>query len=143
MQFRVFGIPAPKGSKKGFVVKGRAILVEQSKGAKPWQYDVHWAARESNCEVLAGPVCVDIQFLMPRPKSMAKKKLNVWHTHQHDLDKLQRCSWDGLTGVCFIDDGQVAMCTASKRYCNPDESPGAFIRVQQVDAALVEARTEK
>jgi crossover junction endodeoxyribonuclease RusA len=132
-EFRVYGTPAPKGSKKGFYRGGHVVLVEQSKNAKPWEQAVHWAARECGGEVKRGPITVGIIFLMPRTGSVSKKQTNVLHQKRPDLDKLVRCTWDGLTGICFNDDSEIAFLLAKKRYCNLDESPGALIRVEIVE----------
>ena len=127
--FRVFGIPAPKGSKKAYVRGGHAVLVESSKAAKPWEQAVHWTARDSGCTAWEGPIDVCITFLMPRVSDTPKKRLDTPHIRKPDIDKLLRCTLDGLTGACFLDDSQVCGLRGEKRYCNPGESPGAEISV--------------
>jgi len=133
VSFDVIGIPAPKGSKKGFVIKGRAVLVEQSDKAKPWEQAVHWTAREAMKDVLPflGPVQISLSLIMPRPKYL-KKMIYVLHDKKPDLDKLTRCILDGLTGVVYVDDGQVCAIQVQKRYANPDEATGAYMKIRKV-----------
>ena len=134
--FTAIGDPAPKGSKHGFVVNGKSVLVEQSKRAKPWEQTVHWAAREcadlGGLYAMEGPVQVDITFLMPRVGSVPKKARLHPHVKRPDADKLARLALDGLTGVCYQDDSQVYMLHVYKRYADPGESPGAIFVVRGV-----------
>ena len=47
LTIRVNGTPAPQGSKRGFVVKGRVVMAESSPKVKPWRQDVAAAATDA------------------------------------------------------------------------------------------------
>lgn len=135
-------MPAPQGSKRHI---GRGILVESSKRAKPWRQDVKLDSRQQYTgPVIAGPVSVSITFWLPRPKGhyrtgkfAGQLKPNA-PTHSTscadgDLDKLIRCTLDGLSakcgGIVLADDSLVISLTSEKRYATETEGCGATIRV--------------
>lgn len=116
--FEVRGIPAPQGSKRGFVVNGRAVLVESSAKVKPWREDVRQAAITAMAgrPALGGAVNVSIVFSLPKPKSTKR----VYPSVRPDLDKLCRSTLDALTSAgVFSDDAQVVTMAVSKMYGDP------------------------
>jgi crossover junction endodeoxyribonuclease RusA len=79
---------------------------------------------------LTGPVEVEIDFTLPRPKSA--RGPNQYPAKRPDLDKLVRAVLDALTdGGAWADDGQVVTLTAGKLYPFAGEAPGCQIRVCQ------------
>ena len=132
MTIRVFGTPAPKGSKsfKGMSKRGHAILVESSKRVKPWAEAVKWAALEHRCVTIDAAVTIDLTFYLPRPKTLPKRVIHC--TKKPDLDKLQRSTFDALkeAGV-YRDDSQVVSVNAAKVYAT-EEAPGALIAITQI-----------
>lgn len=153
LSFRVYGIPAPQGSKKvaRYLPGGRAVLGESSKRVKPWRQSVVYASatfiEEQGLQgllPLARPVDVEIEFLFPRPRShfgtgknaeKLKASAPYWTTSagDGDLDKVCRASIDGLSessgGLLIRDDKLVVSLAASKRYCGIGEHPGAIISI--------------
>lgn len=135
--FTVRGIPAPGGSKRGFVHRntGRVIVVDACKRSKDWKALVSHAAADSHAgEPLDGPVRLEIEFTMPRPKNHyttrgLRQSAPEHHTKAPDATKLLRSTEDALTGICWHDDAQVAVQVVSKRY---GDTPGASIRVEQL-----------
>jgi Holliday junction resolvase RusA-like endonuclease len=124
--FEVLGLPAPQGSKKAFVVGGKARMTE-SAGAKgyAWRDSVSAAARDvaGHDDVdapLDGPLTVEILFRFPVPKSRARKvPTGPWgslpKTTSPDVDKLARSVLDGLTaGGLISDDSLVVRLVAEK-----------------------------
>jgi len=78
-------------------------------------------------EPLSGPICMEIKFHMPRPKShyragkrsyMLKDNSPVYHTKTPDLSNLIKFVEDALQGVngFYKDDSQIVELRASKRY---------------------------
>lgn len=128
MQFFVEGIPRPQGSKRGFVRKGRVVLVEVSKHLAPWRERVAAAAAAHTQDgELIGPVVVELEFVMPRPKAMSARMPTPWHVKRPDVDKLTRAVLDALTGSCFVDDSQVVAINARKRTAEPLEPVGVYV----------------
>lgn len=140
----VVGVPAPQGSHRGFVVPGkdgkkaRAVVVTGgSKGGRErlgsWRQDVidacqRYRALETDYRPslpLQGPVYVQLQFRLPRPKSAPKQRL--WPYVKPDLDRLVRSTGDALKlGGIYMDDAQICRLDAEKAYGEPS---GATITI--------------
>ena len=130
ISFTVLGTPAPQGSKRAFVVKGRAVMVEASKKTVPWRDSVAVAGMTAmgGRPPIEGPVEVQAVFTMPRPKTVKRPLPSV----APDIDKLARTILDGLTaGGVLVDDSLVVKLLASKVY---GAVPGATVTVWEVAA---------
>ena len=125
MDITVIGIPAPQGSKRHV---GRGIMIESSKKVGPWREAVKYAVLEQSMGIrYTGPVVVEIEYALPRPKSA---KPGAIPAVKPDLDKLNRSTFDALTQSGIIEDDARIVCeTSRKRYPEPGEATGAFIRV--------------
>lgn len=146
IKLRVYGLPAPQGSKKVVnYVDGRAILGESSGRVKPWRQDVRQAALEAKCEPFNVAVMVEAEFLYPRPKGhfgtgrnagTIKASAPEWVTSMlaGDVDKVLRSTLDGLSAACggtvIRDDSLVVEVHATKRYCDVDEPAGAWLMIR-------------
>jgi len=130
IQFFAEGEPAPKGSMKGFVSKGRAMLTNDNAATKPWQLIVAWTARKAMAGrlPLKGAVRVEVTFQFIRPKSASKR---VHHTVKPDVDKLTRALYDALKqGGVYKDDAQVVVNQSRKLYA---DKAGAFVIVEAIE----------
>lgn len=157
LTFTVAGLPAPQGSKRGYVVNGRAVMVESSKRVKPWREAVKQAALDArddwrvgwfndHWQPLRGALMLTVVYTLPRPKSHYRTGRNAhllrdsapkWPTGKPDGDKLDRATLDALTDAgCWVDDAQVAVRLSVKSY--PDvhpkarTTPGAYIRISRL-----------
>ena len=148
---RIFGLPAPQGSKKvRAYIRGRAVLGESSDRVAPWRENIIWQSRKQyKGEPLEGPLQISIPFWLPRPKSHYKtingevsniikpgKPTHTIASTQGDVDKLIRSTFDGLsakTGGCIAqDDSQfVRLKNIEKCYVTEDEMSGALIQVSK------------
>jgi Holliday junction resolvase RusA-like endonuclease len=114
------GEAKPQGSKKAFVVKGRAVLVEASKDLKAHRNaasaDIAAAAKKAKWKVADKdtPVSVTLVFQYEKPKTVKRK----YHTVKPDVDKLVRYCLDAITNAKNVwhDDSQVIALTAVKIY---------------------------
>lgn len=138
LTFRVYGNPAPQGSKKHV---GNGVMVESSKHVKPWRQDVVAAALAAiddmdDFQPYTGPVAVHVTFWFARPKSHFRTGRNagelkpgapVFVATRPDLEKLERSTNDALTtaGV-WRDDALAAVSRSSKKY---DSLPGASVQL--------------
>lgn len=149
IEITVYGLPAPQGSKRGFVNRhtGRVAMVESSKNVKPWREAVKCAALEAlesrelsigaHCNgAMIGAVRVEMIFTLPKPKS-APKSRQTFPDRKPDLSKLIRSTEDALTDAgVWEDDARVVEVIAAKRY--PSEGtdalhmPGAIIRIAAI-----------
>jgi len=138
LTFFVDGIPKPAGSKRAFVMNGRAIIVDANKNAKDWKTDVKFAAkelieRERQTLPVRGPIKLTVVFTMPRPKYHygkhgIKADAPKWHTVKPDATKLLRGTEDALTSLLWGDDAQIAVQKVSKVY---GSRPGAHITIEE------------
>ena len=129
--FHVPGVPAPQGSKNAYRRGNKVLLVESSKKVKPWRAAVAQAATIAylRTEPIDGPVAVEIDFYLPRPKSLPKRV--IWMVKKPDLDKLIRSTLDALSGIAYIDDNRVTRIVADKHYAASPEDAGAHITITE------------
>ena len=132
---RVFGHPAPQGSKRHV---GNGVLIESSARVKPWRQDVRAAALEADAH-FDGPVSLTVGFLLRRPASHFRTGRNAhllrdsappYPGKKPDIDKLLRSTLDGLgeSGI-WRDDAQVVEVVARKLYAD-HEPVGAHITIE-------------
>ncbi|WGX98755.1 RusA family crossover junction endodeoxyribonuclease [Nocardioides sp. L-11A] len=134
------GTPAPAGSKRAFVVNGRARMVESSNKVRPWWQAVAGATQEAlpdDWTPIAGPVRVEIVFFLARPRyhygtgknaNRLKPTAPTYADKKPDTDKLERTVLDALKAAgVYLDDCQVVDLRGVKRYA--DASTGARIFV--------------
>ncbi|MDV2474214.1 RusA family crossover junction endodeoxyribonuclease [Rhodococcus zopfii] len=128
--FFVAGHAGPQGSKsyKGHR-NGKPVLLESSKRVAPWRQAVVAEAVRHADGLLAGPVGVRVQFILPRPKTAPARSVVSAARRIGDLDKLCRSTLDALSDVIYRDDAQVVDLRASKRVALPGETPGAHITI--------------
>jgi Holliday junction resolvase RusA-like endonuclease len=75
---------------------------------------------------LEGPLRLFLKFGMPRPKSMIWKKKpmpEVPCDRKPDNDNLCKSLFDALSGVCYLDDAQLAEVRACKVYVAGNTQP--------------------
>lgn len=131
ISFTVEGIPQPRGSKKAIPNRatGRAMMVDSNAKSGPWMDAIaHRASLAMQGRpLLDGPVEVVAEFVFPRPKChyrtgkqshVLRDDAPVYHHKKPDADKLERGLGDGMTGVVFRDDSQIAAWRVEKRYGN-------------------------
>lgn len=139
VRIRTVGVPAPKGSKKAFPNPKnpqRPIVVDDNpKSLKAWHAAVAQAARDAMAElghppVMEGPIAVRAVFYLPTPKSLSPR----WRwlpTTKPDLDKLERATWDAMTGIVYRDDALIVDGSRRKLYAH-DRTPGCVIEVRSL-----------
>lgn len=144
LRFIVLGVPAPKGSARAFFVKnlGRAVVTAANAKTRPWEQAIRAEAERARdgAPAATGPVSVRAVFRMPRPKGhfaasgALRSSAPAAHAKKPDADKLVRTLLDALTGVLFVDDGQVTRIDAEKRFVRFGESPGVEVEVEGAGA---------
>lgn len=136
MEFRIYGDPAPQGSKRVF--NGRVVEAAGQK-LKIWRKAIAQAVEDglpADHQLIVGPVAVEVIFYLPRPQSVTPKKRPL-PIVPPDADKLLRGLLDGLgqgingksgDGRLWADDALVVTVVASKMYAD-DQEPGAEVIV--------------
>jgi crossover junction endodeoxyribonuclease RusA len=127
VHFEVSGLPIAQGSMRAFVVKGKPVITSTSRNLNQWRQLVALRANEVRAKPFEGPVIVELNFRLPKPKSAPKRKRS-FATKRPDLDKLIRSVLDALTHVLFRDDSQVVQITALKDY----GPPGVTVSVTEI-----------
>lgn len=115
------GIPTPQGSKRAFVVKGRAVVVDDNKASlRSWRSAVRedvarWIAEQPTWAPLDEPVRIALTFTLARPVSTPKRVLYPYR--KPDLDKLARGCFDAITEAGYWkDDARAVDIRARKTY---------------------------
>lgn len=145
LSFTVAGLPVPSGSRRVLPVRrqdGRQTYrLVADKRAGDWIATVRCKAQEVMVGEAPwdGPIRVELEFRFPRPlahyrggrrgEGRLRADAPQLVLKRPDLDKLCRAVLDALTGVCWLDDCQVAWLTARKWY---HEAPSVFVRLQRL-----------
>lgn len=143
LEFDVRGQPVPQGS----LVRSPSGGLYQSKNVKDWRTDIRSAAAAAMEDFgpTADAVKVTLTFRIGRPRSHflpangrrpePEQRLDapVFPTSPPDVDKLARAALDALTSVVFVDDSQVAVLDAAKRYGYLGEGPGVRVEVRSLE----------
>jgi Holliday junction resolvase RusA-like endonuclease len=127
--FTIPGIAQPAGSKRAFPYAknggGLGVRVtDANPKSRSWKNDVAHAALAAvggGFQPLQGPLALEVEFRLPRPKAHfgakgLKPTAPTMHTSKPDATKLVRAVEDALTGILWADDAQVSMQTVLKRY---------------------------
>jgi Holliday junction resolvase RusA-like endonuclease len=129
--FTIFGIPQPAGSKRAFIVKGRAIVTDANSKAKPWKQEVAAAAAkemdEAGATLFDCPLNLCVTFYRTRPKNhYCKRGLSAhgmrtaYPATKPDATKLLRGLEDACTGIVWRDDAQIVRQFVEKAWGERD-----------------------
>lgn len=145
LEFRVFGIPQPRGSKKAITVPGRrrGLLIDDNKQSGPWMDVVRFYARQAMRdaripEPFSGPLCLKVIFFRARPKGHLRTNGDVKPTApafpatKPDSSKYMRAVEDAMSTIVYVDDGQLVDSWPSKRW----GKPGVLIELYRLPATV-------
>lgn len=132
------GTPIAQGSTRSFERAGRTFTKSSNAGPlERWRGDIRTALRGQEPDVpVRDPISIRLSFRMPRPAShflpanskrpepVLREDAPHWVVGGKDVDKLVRAVLDAMTGLVYVDDGQVVSIVAAKRYPGPGESVG-------------------
>lgn len=147
----VLGSPAPKGSGRAMLMRGKAVHVPNGSAAngralKSWDRAVREIANDA-CGVQTAPIFVGVPlelvivFRMQRPSGHYSKKAaggllaNAPRAPitKPDVDKLTRSTVDSLTGIVYDDDSKIVALCVCKEFASPGHE-GARIVVREWSA---------
>jgi crossover junction endodeoxyribonuclease RusA len=129
----VVGVPVAQGSLKRTAF---GVIYSNDKELKSWRQDVMTyliAAKPKDWDIdCAFSVSCEFRFMRPKSHYGTKGTLRPaaprYKTTKSDTDKLIRSIGDSIQQSGLVrDDSQIIHWAASKRYCEPGESPGASI----------------
>lgn len=133
--FQVRGLPKGQPRPRAFVRGGKARVHDPST-AEGWKSAVVAAGAEHRpTSPIEGPIVVELEFFMPRPARLLRKKdpaEAIPHTAKPDIDNLTKAVLDALThDGWWRDDSQVIKLEVSKYYAPKDEHAGASVYIEQ------------
>lgn len=125
--------------------KGRARFAKQGKFMRAYTPDktvayeglIAYAGQQAmqGRELLDGPLSLAVQAVFAMPKGWSQKRRLAaliqieWHTAKPDGDNILKAVGDGLNGIVWRDDAQIARCSITKAY---GEVPGLVITAEQL-----------
>lgn len=130
IRFTVPGIPAGKGRPR---ISTRGGFARAFTPAKTVAYEGLIALAASDAmagrEPIAGPVMVVARAVFPIPASWSKRRKAEarWHVGKPDGDNVLKALGDGLNGIAWKDDSQVASMRLEKVYGNV---PGLHVEIE-------------
>lgn len=132
VSFFIPGIPAPQGSKIPVKRGSKVVLIEASKGFKPWRDASSLAAltaRNKHFVFFETAVRVSLMFVLWKPPTT---KYVDYPAGKPDLDKLARNTNDGLTGNIIKDDSLIVDLRLVKRWAVDGEPTGCWVEIVTV-----------
>jgi len=103
------------------------------KNADFWKTHVGIAAKEAMRDAptpLSGPLAIEIDFRMPRPKRLRKSDIDIPHICRPDTDNLLKSTLDALQAASVVGDDCIFFRVhVAKYYSNPDDPSHAKIRI--------------
>lgn len=130
VRFTVPGQPVAKGRPR---ISTRGGFARAYTPAKTVAYEglVALAGQTAMCGAppYAGAVSLEITAVFPIPESWSKRRKADahWHTSKPDQDNIAKAVGDGLNGVVWKDDSQIASSKVLKVY---GETPGLHVVVE-------------
>ncbi len=127
--------PQGKGRPRASTIAGKARLYTP-KRTRAHEGAIAFAVREHyDGPPLEGPLCLELLFVVSRPKRLRRKKDPeglIPHDKKPDLDNLVKAALDGLTQAgIWRDDAQVARLTTEKVYAEKDGLPRIQVRLEK------------
>lgn len=138
INFTVYGAPVsqPRQRHRVMVKNGKAFATNYTPAKDPvqsWKSFIRDAAEKAGAAVLMGPVRMSIEFYLPRPQALSRKKDPegaIPHAGAKDVDNLYKAVADCLIGICYQDDKQIAEARIAKLYHEKSGAPRAIIEVR-------------
>lgn len=113
-----------------FEIPGRPHAKQRARGGQGRHYTpretvnaetfIRLTAAQHFPEPIKGPVRLEVLAIFAPPASWSQRKTRAMlggaHTQRPDLDNVVKSVQDGLNGVAYSDDGQIAEVEAVKRW---------------------------
>lgn len=140
ISFTVPGEPVAKGRARSFIRNGR---IGHHTPEKTVTYEsmvrmqADAAMARANCGWLTGPLALSFTAVFAIPRNWPKKRLAAHGvtpesvTKKPDLDNLAKILGDGMNGIVYSDDCQIAKINCCKVY---GETPCVLVMIQEISA---------
>lgn len=134
VSFIIKGIPRVK-KRPVFSTRGGSVRIYTPKSTATFENLVKIKAEEQFKHPLDGSIILAIRFYLPRPQRLIWKKKpmpEIYSNKRPDIDNLAKSVIDGLNGVAFKDDGQIADLHITKKFHAGDDEPKTVVMIDQV-----------
>ena len=134
VSFVIKGIPKVK-QRPRFATRNGKVVTYTPKTTATFENLVKLKAEKEFSRPLTGAICVAIRFYLPRPKRIIWKTKPMPETYSDkrpDIDNLAKSVIDGLTGIAFKDDGQIADLHVTKKYHAGDNESKTIVIIEKV-----------
>lgn len=135
IEFFIPGVPIPKGRARAT----RSGHHYTPRRTKEYETLVAWYGK-TNCKTpMQGPLKAELIFTMPIPSSLSKTRQVALIGQPHilktgDITNITKAIEDGLNGIAYFDDSQIAELHARKVY---GEIPGVSVKISSITAFTV------
>lgn len=136
--FVIKGIPKVK-KRPMFSTQGGKVRTYTPKTTATYENLVKLKAEENFKRPLNGSIRLAIRFYLPRPKRLIWKRRpmpEIYSDKRPDIDNLAKAVIDGLSGIAFKDDGQIADLHITKKFHAGDDEPKTIVMVNSVQEEL-------
>ena len=132
MTLTVYTVPVAQPRQRHAVVTtkaGRSFLHNYTPRDHPvnaYKAALILEAKRMRAKPADGPVVMMVDFYLPRPKRLMRKKDPdgpIPHTAKPDIDNLLKSTKDALRGIAWRDDSQVCSTHARKWYAAKNDKP--------------------
>lgn len=151
LEFRINGVPQPRGSKKPITGRGRrrGLLIDDNAQSGPWMEVVSFYAKRAMRErelirPFDGPLCLKAIFFRERPASHYSKRGGLlpsapaFPATKPDCSKLMRAIEDAMNQIVYDDDGRLVDSWPSKRW----GKSGVLIQLYRLPETVAQLETE-
>lgn len=142
ISIEVLGEPAPKGSMRAMLIKGRPMMIPggtsvNQKKLRAWTNAIKQAVAAAlgprSGVMYAGTALeVSLLFKLVRPRSVTTHRPIA---QKDDVDKLARATLDALTGSLYDDDGRIAVLVVEKQWGDLSKQ-GVVITIRPLDPPM-------
>ena len=136
VSFVIKGIPKVK-QRPRFAMRNGKVLTYTPKTTASFENLVKLKAEKEFTHPLENAVRLAIRFYMPRPKRLIWKTKMMPEIHSDkrpDIDNLAKAVIDGLNGIAFNDDAQIADLHVTKKYHSGDGQSKTIVIVENIKA---------
>jgi len=136
--FVIKGIPKVK-KRPMFSTQGGKVRTYTPKTTATYENLVKLKAEQKFKRPFNGSIRLAIRFYLPRPKRLIWKNRpmpEIYSDKRPDIDNLAKAVIDGLCGVAFKDDGQIADLHITKKFHAGDDEPKTIVMVNNVQEDL-------
>lgn len=131
-EFEIPGEPVAKARPRA-AARGNHVIMYTPTKSKSFEFYVRNLVSKEIPIPLDGPISVTIELELPRPKRLCwktKPMQRVYCDVRPDIDNFCKSILDGLNGIAFKDDGQVAELHARKYYHSGNGHPKTNILIR-------------